>query len=202
MAVSPSHLPGVWPSKPEPQHSAPTLCSRHANKHFRLGSAGQRWSLWWILFILSSQHLLLAAFPSEVPKHPSPCPQGSFWVGGNVLLQCSLPEVEVPVPMPFFLFYTDHLRTALWPETDAVSYKLECLTPTELHFRHTFAQSIVIFAANWARFAFQQRRKCQSKFVNATCPVELPLMIPMETESVILKTYYPSVNILLSFNWF
>ena len=97
--------------------------------------------------------------------------------------------------MPFFLFYTDHLRIALWPETDAVSYKLECLTPTELHFRHTFAQPIVIFAANWARFAFQQRRKCQSKFVNATCPVELPLMIPMKTESVILKTYYPSVNI-------
>lgn len=104
MAVRPQSSPGVWPSKPEPQHSAPTLCSRHANKHFRLGSAGPA-----LISVVNSLHFVFPApvaccIPLWSSKAPPTLPtEVSEWVETS-LLQCSLLRWKFLFQCLFFSF--------------------------------------------------------------------------------------------------
>ena len=75
--------------------------------------------------------------PTDITQHvPSDAGQITLLSAGRYFSVCT----------------TDQARVFSWGRNDVgqlgCGTNTECLTPTELHFRHTFAQPIVIFAAN------------------------------------------------------
>ena len=104
MAINPSPLSGVS----EPQHSVAPNPSGHADKHFRLGSAGRHWSVCRSLSNSPSTHLLLHSPLRFWSAHPYPHPWDVYQCAKLFFLQSSLPEAQVPswlLCLPFSLFF-------------------------------------------------------------------------------------------------